>query len=609
MDLPLRTLALAATAGLLLVTGAAAQRPPRADLGRGAKLRILVDKVMQPEAGWHTEEWMVAEAAAAGFNVWSPRQGNDDLAEVARVSQWCARHEIYHMPWMRGSLAAPEGPEADGRRLVWSSGAQQPLWSPNADEFWQWTRDLVLAYARLSAADSTLVGVFLDYENYAPGSGGGNLYELSYDDLILAAFAAARGLDLPALALDQRRPWLEAQQLHGAFAQFQLDHWRQRCRALRQAVDALAPGFQFCIYPAPGTLFMTAAAYPEWATARAPLILADASIYGRPGSWAGHAEGLEANRKLLAERRAWALAQPGGPFMYAGGIDPVVKGADPEFSGRNAAMSAQLGDGYWVFYEGPTYAGTHRDYFHWLTRANRAIESRDWAFWQAPRQTPDVYGLAELAAATDRPQLVLFDSRPHLERTIDAMDLFEVHEMAGNAPGYLAGADVVLLQNFNQEFGPDHPMVKVLRAYVEQGGGLLLGHDTAWFMASPFPEVATRAVPARSAEAGRHVVNTPLVAGGPHPALGRLAPGTEFATEFNDHMIFAPGPRGTVLVRNTLGDPVYVVGQVGQGRVAFSGCYYGYARPLEGPEADLLAGVLRWLAQEDGAWRPDRSRP
>jgi len=118
-------------------------------------------------------------------------------------------------------------------------------------------------------------------------------------------------------------------------------------------------------------------------------------------------------------------------------------------------------------------------------------------------------------------------------------------------------------------------------------------------MASPFPEVATRAVPTRSVEAGRHVVNTRLVAAGPHAALGSVAPGTKFATEFHDHMIFAPGPEGTVLVRNTVGDPVYVLGQVGQGRVAFSGCYYGYAHPLEGPEADLLAGVLRWLGGQE----------
>ena len=583
----------------LLAIPSFAERPPRAELGKSVKLRILVDKVMQPEAGWHTEEWMVAEAAAAGFNVWSPRLGNDDLDEVRHVTEWCRAHDIFHIPWMRGTLTAPDGPEADGKRVVWASGSEQPLWSPNSDELWNWMTGRILAYAHMAAADNTLIGVFLDYENYATGIGGGNLYDLSYDDLILGAFARGRGIDLPDLELAARKPWLEAQGLLEDFSEYQIGHWRQRCLRLRQAVRAVAPDFQFCIYPAPGTLFMTAATYQEWATEEAPLILADASIYGRPGTWAGHAEALQVNHDKLAERRAWALALPGGPYMYAGGLDPVVKGADPEFTGRNAVLSAATTDGYWVFYEGPTYNGTHRTYFDWFTRANAAIDAADWAFWQAPRETPDTFGLTELVTATDRPQLLWFDNRMHLANTIAAMDLFETHEMAGNALSYLAGADVIVLQNFNEDFGPEHPFVQALRQYVAEGGGLLLAHDSGWFLSSPVPEVATRAVPTRSVEADRHVVNVDLVTGDADAALGDAPTQTRFGTEFYDHMIFAPGEDGRVIVRNTFGDPVYVAGEYGKGRVVFSGCYYGYGRPLEGVEQQVLEGALRWLAGND----------
>ena len=49
-----------------------------------------------------------------------------------------------------------------------------------------------------------------------------------------------------------------------------------RLRKLRQAVDAINPEFLLVLYPAPGTLLMTEALYPEWATARAPMVLADA---------------------------------------------------------------------------------------------------------------------------------------------------------------------------------------------------------------------------------------------------------------------------------------------------------------------------------------------
>lgn len=585
-----------AIATVLLASPVLSEAPSRSELGRKVKLRILVDKVMQPEADWHTEAWMVAEAATAGFNVWSPRLGNDDLKEVEQVTAWCREQGIFHIPWMRGTLVAPQGPAADGKRVVWASGSEQPLWSPNSDELWDWMSERIIAYAHMAAADSTMIGVFLDYENYAPGVHGGHLYDLSYDDLILNAFATDRGFDLPALARADRKTWLEAQSLHDDFEQFQVDHWRWRCRKLRQAVDAIAPSFQFCIYPAPGTYFMTVATYPEWATEQAPLILADASIYGRPGTWAGHAEALQVNFDKLKQRQTWALAQPGGPFMYAGGLDPAVKGADPEFTGRNAVLSSEVSDGYWVFYEGPTYEGTHRDYFDWFTRANDAINAGEFGFWREPRQTPDTFGLTELVGETDRPQLLVFDNRPHLTSTIEAMDLFEVHEMAGNALSYLAGADVVVLQNMNEDFGPEHPFVQTLRQYVEQGGGLLLGHDTAWFMASPFPEIAERGIPTQSVEADRHVVNTDLVTGEAHPALGQAPLQTSFTTEFYDHMIFKPGLEGRVIVRNTFGDPVYVAGEYGKGRIMFSGCYYGYARPLQGVEAKVLDGAIRWLA-------------
>ena len=43
----------------------AASAPVRQELGRQVKLRILVDKVMQPTEGWVTKEWMVKAAAAA----------------------------------------------------------------------------------------------------------------------------------------------------------------------------------------------------------------------------------------------------------------------------------------------------------------------------------------------------------------------------------------------------------------------------------------------------------------------------------------------------------------------------------------------------------------
>lgn len=384
------------------VVAVAAEQPPRDQLGREVKLRILVDKVMQPTRGWITEEWMVKEAAEAGFNVFSPRHGYDDLDKVRQVTGWCRKYGIYHMPWMRGSLEAPADAQSEGKRMLWAIG-EQLLWSPNSDEFWEWTAKYIVEYAKLSAEDPTLLGVFLDYENYAPGPRQGNLYGLSYDDVIMGKFAQHKGIELPALGPTERKPWLEAQGLHEEFAAFQVAHWRERCRTLRQAVDQYDPKFVFCIYPAPGTPFMIQACYPEWATEKAPLILADPWTYGRPSRFLPQEEALAANRRTL-EAGMRVATEAGINFIYSGGIDPVVTGADPEFCGKNALMISEVTGGYWVFYEGPKYETTHPEYFRWFKWANDAIAAGQFQRYHEPRQSPE--GIAALlndpAATTAR---------------------------------------------------------------------------------------------------------------------------------------------------------------------------------------------------------------
>jgi hypothetical protein len=559
-------------------------------LGHTEKLRILVDKVLMADNNWVMTADHVREIAAAGFNVVSPREGNEDLAEVRRIAGLAAQQGIFHLPWMRGDMIA-RGPV----KMVWASGVEQELASPNADELWAWLSDQILAYARISVECPALIGVFLDYENYSPNSGG-NLYELSYDDRIMAEFAAAQHLELPPLAFDQRYNWLLSQGLHDQFRTFQVDQWQQRCRRLRQAIDAINPQFQFCIYPVPASLFISEAAWPGWATPAAPMIVADPSIYGRPGGLLTHAAALAANRQILRQNLALARARQ-FPMMLAGGLDPVVPGADPEFSGRNAALSACETDGYWVFYEGPTYHTTHPDYFRWFTRANQAIgRNQACAFWQEPRETPDPADAGGLVKQTAKPQLGVFDTRDLMQQMLRQEGTFEVHALQGLSLGYLRQFDVVILQNYNVAQGADDPTSQALRAYVEQGGGLLLAHDTAWYMDSPFPEVATRRRPEHQVQAERHVVNAELRVAAPHPAVTGLPVGARFTPEFNDHMVFAPGPAGTTVIENTFADPVYVLGQVGKGRVAFVGQYQCYQNPLEGAERQAFMGTLRWLS-------------
>ena len=388
---------------LATAPGAEAQAPKelrRADLGHTVKFTCVVDKVMQAHKGWVAEEWMIREAAEAGFNIYSPRIGYEDLDAVARVTAWCAQYGIFHLPWMRGTLAAGlDDPHAEGKRVVWASGSEQPLWSPNSDELWAWMAKYIVAYARMSAGDEHLLGVFLDYENYAPGQRGGNLYSLSYDQDILNRFGKAEGVEIPELAPANREPWLQERQLHGRFEAFQIAEWRRRCRALREAVDEYDPAFQFWLYPVPGTPFLQEAAYRELGTAAAPFVVADQTTYGRPSKFLPEAASLAANRAKLAQYLEIPRAM-GVPFLYAGGIDPLVRGADPEFCGKNAVMISEATDGYWIFYEGPEYTEDHKDYWTWFTWANAAIAGGRFDAQHEPRQTEEGF-IAELSKRVD----------------------------------------------------------------------------------------------------------------------------------------------------------------------------------------------------------------
>jgi len=355
-------------------------------LETGGKIRILVDKVLMKANGWVMTEDHVRQITEAGFNVVSPRKGGDDIERVRKVARFAQKYGIHYMPWMRGTLTATEG-----TRLVWENGVEQDLYSPNSDELWEWMTQLIVGYAKVSVEIPSLIGVFLDYENYAPNRQG-NAYPLSYDMKILSEFAREKGIELPELKPAERHAWLVERGLHEEFAKFQIESWRARCRKLRREVDAINPKFQFCVYPAPGTLFIREAIYPEWATEEAPLILADACTYGRPSSSLSHREALEANRRRLKANME-SVRKCGIPFIYIGGIDPIVRGADPEFSGRNAVMISEISDGYWVFYEGPTYGKSdHEAYWSWFTRANRAIIEGRYDFQHEERETPDSFG-------------------------------------------------------------------------------------------------------------------------------------------------------------------------------------------------------------------------
>ncbi len=362
------------------------------------KWRILVDKTfMHLNNELPLRKKQVHDIAEAGFNVIVPRRGGSDIDFLEKCARWAEEEGVAFMPWMRGTLPSEDGPE-----MVWGDGKTTPICSPTSDRLWNWLTRRVTSYARLGRRVDSVIGVFLDYEIYSQPKSG-NAYSLSYDGKTIEEFAREQGIDPPSLRPSKRREWLRDRGLHEEFSAFQVKRWRIRCRRLRAKVDKIHPEFRFCVYPAPGTPFIKKAICQEWATDQAPLILADHSAYGRRGT-IPHKLALEANRRVFA-RNDRSVVLENFPHDYIGGIDPKVEGADPEFSGKNALMQAQVADGYWVFYEGPTQPSwqdrvpyftpgpaDHEAYMKWFTWANRRIDSGDMDAWKEPRQTRDRVG-------------------------------------------------------------------------------------------------------------------------------------------------------------------------------------------------------------------------
>jgi len=80
-----------------------------------------------------------------------------------------------------------------------------------------------------------------------------------------------------------------------------------------------------------------------------------------------------------------------------------------------------------------------------------------------------------------------------------------------------------------------------------------------------------------------------------------LQPGGTLEQEYTDHLPLRPGPEGQVLLRDSLGNPVLVAGECGQGRVVYTGQIFGVTkrdeqREPEGGEWFLLYHLLRWCA-------------
>ena len=273
---------------------------------------------------------------------------------------------------------------------------------------------------------------------------------------------------------------------------------------------------------------------------------------------------------------------------------PGHQGADPAWNARNAYTVGSGVDGYWVFFQQVLPGTTIEDYMTFFATANAALDHGD-AGWM-DRVTPTIPDRAPRDEEAPRKAVDIGFVGSFEPVAIEGRHSYEsIGEFtAENLQRYRA----IILQNFNVCADQSTPLYRLFQDYVAQGGGLMLTHDTAYFLGSPFPAIVEGHL--FKPPLWHHVDNADmkLVDGVDHPIVAGLPGGMPFKSRFTDYLPLAKGPEGTVLVENDAGQAIYVAGQHGRGRVLFAGAYFWWRfaeKPYDSPEDRLFLRSLEWL--------------
>jgi uncharacterized lipoprotein YddW (UPF0748 family) len=170
---------------------------------------------------------------------------------------------------------------------------------------------------------------------------------------------------------------------------------------------------------------------------------------------------------------------------------------------------------------------------------------------------------------------------------------FAVHSLT---PQVLAQARVIVLPQPRRRSLIGREERQQLRAWVEQGGRLLVTHDMAGRrgLLPVVPEVCRRGTGTVAASRWRAAFD--------HPALVGVGPGLQ-EHAYYDHVTLEPGRDGMVLAVDEGGQPVLVVGPHGRGWYAALGLVPGLDANDEetapaAAESTLVQSLVRWLAEE-----------
>ena len=171
----------------------------------------------------------------------------------------------------------------------------------------------------------------------------------------------------------------------------------------------------------------------------------------------------------------------------------------------------------------------------------------------------------------------------------------EVYPLQHFSQAALAATRVLIIPQPYNRWTVDRLTRDRLRAWVRDGGALLVTHDMVGVRgAQPVvPEICRRGTGYPRSVRWRVVAEHAAVAGVPTG----LQPHSYY-----DHVTLERGPDGQLLAEDDEGRPVLIAGAFGQGRYAALGLVPGLGPgdediPLEGAERQLVEALVRWLAE------------
>ncbi|QQE10223.1 hypothetical protein JD969_11975 [Planctomycetota bacterium] len=360
----------------------------------GHKYLVIFDKVLRPIKSSFIKEDVIKKTAEAKFNVYGLRIHHSIIGRtrnnlIKQTADYCQKYNISCMPIERGSFKVTVNEKNDGKCVTWKDGTTSPVLSPNLPEFWDKLESAIKPIAEASKTHSSIIGAFVDFENYYTDRRRlGDYYSVSYDPYSVNAFLVHIKQPQQKLNYNQTYPWIVENKLQQQFVDWQKKLWISKSKELRNNIDKINPNFRFFVYPGETTFFVDAI-YSNWGTEKAPIILAHAgSTYRKTPFTPWHDTVNYCKKRIKFAKEKASKQHLKGQMLSA--IYSSNKNLSEEGLGRIAQVIANQTDGYWFFYqdvEGSPYV--HDKIMNAFTQANQAILSRNQPSVHTPLQQPD----------------------------------------------------------------------------------------------------------------------------------------------------------------------------------------------------------------------------